>query len=146
MRDGRGFGRAGLGFAVGVEASAAAAGLLFGWLDESSYTHFANDEMHRLLSICEIRLEPRYEGCAPRTQPACLEVQLHGSESIRHELDDVPWLGAQAVKDRFEHQATKRISTADVHEISGLLSNLWHVPDTSALFTVLGRLDCNSNT
>ncbi len=120
-----------------------AAGLRFGALDESSYTHFADDEMNRLLSICEIRLEPRYEGCAPRTQPVRLEVQMQAGESVRHELDDVPWLGAQAVKTRFEREAITRLPTANVQEISGLLSNLWHVPDPSALFTVLGRTACN---
>lgn len=98
-----------------------AAALRFGSLDESCYTHFSDDDSNRLLSICEIRIEPRYEGCAPRTQPTCLEVQMRGGESIRHELDDVPWLGAQAVKTRFECEAAKRLSIADVQQTSSLL-------------------------
>ena len=63
-----------------------------------------------------------------------------------HELDDVPWLGAQAVKTRFECEAAKRLSIADVQQTSSLLSNLWHMPDTSALFTVLSRSTCKSLT
>lgn len=116
-----------------------AAALLFGAMEEDAYLEFNHAELNRLLSVCEIRTDPALEGHAPRRQPARVEIDRDGGQTLAVALEDVPWLSPSEVQARFERDARRHYGNAVAQRIDAALEDLMPMKDTSALFDLLER-------
>ena len=119
------------------------AALLWGEPTERTYARFDDPALARLLSVCAIRLDPAYEGIAPRAQPGRVEVRTADGRLHVVALDDVPWLDEDGAVARYRTQAMRHADAAAVREADALLDALWEAPDAApaieALVALSGR-------
>ncbi len=114
-----------------------AAALLFGELNDASYSRFEDGALKRLIAKIEIVILPEYDAVYPRAQPGCVELRLQSGTTARCALPDVPWLDAADVGSRFDREVLAKIGNVRMRRVKELLHSLWDLPDTTALFDAL---------
>ncbi|ETN46156.1 uncharacterized protein HMPREF1541_00340 [Cyphellophora europaea CBS 101466] len=78
--------------------------LLYGAPSEELFKRFDDREITDLVAKCSVTpLDEFDQGMkTERRQPASVEVKLSDGSSIKEQLDDVPWVNAAGVKERFK--------------------------------------------
>lgn len=115
------------------------AALRFGRLDNDVYSRYEDAELQRLIALTELRVDPVFERRTLPRQPGRVEVELANGERLAGDLDDVPWLDATAVRDRFDAVARPVLGAADTQRLFALVDDLWQQDDTSELFGLLRK-------
>ncbi len=112
-----------------------ASALLYGRVDDETYSNFSDPRLQHLLECCRIEIDPTFDTFLLKLmQPARIEVRLKNGDVHGASLEDVPWLGEDAVEARFRHAAATALAPAAVDRIVDLANTLWEFDDCTPLF------------
>lgn len=95
------------------------AALLFeGCIDESAFCHYQDESLHALIQKCVIEGDTMYDNALSLhvKQPCRIIIQFEDGTRRQDALEDVPWLEAMAVEDRFKQEAGKVFDSHTVDE------------------------------
>ena len=85
--------------------------LISGSVPEEAFKKFDDAQISRLTNLCTIQHLPQYDqDFQEGRQPARVEVKLADGTTLREELNDVPWLEADAVEKRFATETQSMLS------------------------------------
>lgn len=124
-----------------------AAALLFGRVDEFTYSQYDDADLQRLIGKCVIETDPSYdrELASAKKQPCRIEIRIKGAgpktPATHREafLDDVPWLQGRAVEDRFRTEAEPFWGRQTVSDILDFCHRLEDMQDCTELFRLLSH-------
>ncbi len=90
-----------------------------GQMSEESYVQFQNETLQHLIEACAAEADSAYAVALSKEgkQPCRITVQTRDGTEYTEALDDVPWLGADAVKDRCKTELGKRFDAATARRI-----------------------------
>lgn len=108
--------------------------LLHGKVSEELFKKFDSAEITSLASQCIVEqlneyMQPFKEG----RQPARVEVTLSDGTKIKEELEDVPWLDAAAVTNRFQNEMSGLMDSAAIDNLLQAVQKLSSLKDCSQL-------------
>jgi 2-methylcitrate dehydratase PrpD len=114
-----------------------AAALLYGKVDEAAFTRFDDPALTELIARCHLENVETFDAAYPGRQPAEIVVVMANGQQKSAELNDVPWLSAEAVEQRFEDEASQHYNAETVQRIKQMALSLWETPDCRSLFDTL---------
>jgi 2-methylcitrate dehydratase PrpD len=114
------------------------AALVHGHVDEIIYRQFDDAVMNDLRHRFEIVIDPEMNAAFPERQPVRLDVMTRDGATISSGFDDVPWLDAAAVLDRF---GAEMPSMAAADRILASIDNLIGAPDCDGLFNAIAAAE-----
>ena len=103
------------------------AALMFkGRIDEEAYRQFTDGKLNALIQKCVVETDPGYDAAiqSEGRQPCLIIVKLKDGAEHREALDDVPWLGAMAVEERFKREAA---TLYDVNTVDRIAADCWEL-------------------
>ena len=111
--------------------------LLYGRVDEQTYTRFADPDLQRLIAGTTITVEQEHcTALLELRQSGRVEVRLTDGTVLGVSVDDVPWLDEAAVEQRLRGVAADVIPPAELNRMIDLVGRLWDLPDCNELFAV----------
>ncbi|MFC9841674.1 MmgE/PrpD family protein [Rhodococcus sp. NPDC127530] len=114
---------------------AVASAVLYGRVDEDTYIRFSDPDLAALIGRCRIEIDPGLDPLlAQGKQPAQVEIRLTDGAVHSAAVDDVPWLGDDAVVARFRATAAHLLAPAAVDTIIDAAHHLWELDDCAPLF------------
>lgn len=115
--------------------------LLHGKVSEEVFSMFDSEEITAMASECIVESLPEYlEPFKEGRQPARVHVTLSDDTTVTEELDDVPWLDANAVTDRLhEEMGTIMDSEGNREELIQAVNGLGKSTDCSDLFKLFSK-------
>lgn len=115
------------------------AALLYGRINEHAYRQYDNADLERLVQRCIILTSSEFDEELTRgRQPCQLKIQMQDGTMYQDSMPDVPWLGSQAVEERFRQEASSGLY--DATTVESLLDECHSVgsrPDCSRLFELI---------
>ena len=116
------------------------AALLFkGCIDESTFCHYQDTSLHALIQKCIIATDISYDDALHLhgKQSCRIVVQFEDGTRLQDSLEDVPWLQAKAVEDRFKQEAGRVFDSHTVDETARVCWQLITEDKPERLFALL---------
>lgn len=127
---------------MSIQYSVSAA-LLYGFVDETKYQEYENEDLQSLVQKCSIKTDAAYDrALSEGNQPCRIELTLGDKTSFQDSLSDVPWLAAHAVEERFRQEAKSTFDDSTINQIVLECQRLQERENCARLFELLALQQC----